>query len=180
MRYDSKPSLLEDIDLQWDLLWQEVDSIDLNRLDSSQLAAYIADPTPVAPTDKPSIEWTLREVLAHLHGWHRLLVTWIDDAAKGRVPHTPSPGFNWAQTKALNRKIANELCEYDFRQLRRKLKASHRRVMNRILPLSSSDLIQPGRFEWTGKNSLVSYVGPNTAGHYRWAIKKIKLIWRNH
>jgi hypothetical protein len=40
--------------------------------------------------------------------------------------------------------------------------------------LPERELLEPGRFAWTGKNPLTTYLGANTASHYRTATKILK------
>jgi hypothetical protein len=69
----------------------------------------------------------------------------------------------WAQHRG--RAFSSVLGEYE---------STHRQVLGLVRELSEADLFEPGRFRWTGKNALVTYVGANTASHYRFAQKVIK------
>ena len=48
------------------------------------------------------------------------------------------------------------------------------RIVRIVESLPEEALLRPGRFEWTGKNGLVTYLGANTASHYRFAVKVLK------
>jgi hypothetical protein len=48
------------------------------------------------------------------------------------------------------------------------------RILQIVESLSTKQLLEPGQFEWTGKHPLTTYIGPNTASHYRFALKVIK------
>ena len=52
--------------------------------------------------------------------------------------------------------------------------ATFERVLGLVTTLPESHLLEPGQFAWTGKNALVTYVGANTASHYRFASKVIR------
>lgn len=120
-------------------------------------------------------ESKLGAIFAHLHAWHRLLLGWIKQAESG-MPNLPAKGFNWRQTRELNAKLDLEFRDVNFQSIVRRLKLSHNRVMKMVEGLSESEFSKPSYFEWTGKLPLSSYIGPNTASHYRWAIKKIKKL----
>ena len=40
--------------------------------------------------------------------------------------------------------------------------------------LPETELFTPGHYAWTGKNTVVTYLGANTASHYRTAAKILK------
>ena len=40
--------------------------------------------------------------------------------------------------------------------------------------LSTGQLLDAGHYEWTGKHPLTTYIGPNTASHYRFAVNVVK------
>lgn len=86
----------------------------------------------------------------------------------------PAKGFNWSQTRELNQKLFEEFKSEPWPVLKRKLLLSHNRVMKWVRTLTNSEFMTPGKFKWTKKNALRSYIGANMDSHYRWAIKKIK------
>ena len=88
----------------------------------------------------------------------------------------PAPGFKWNQTIALNKKLDEQYTDLDIKQVKRRLKLSHGRVMKLVDRLTDHQFHAPGQFAWTGKNAFSSYVVPNTFSHYRWAIKKLKRL----
>ena len=153
MKFSSKSEFVERTDEQWNLLWKTVNECPRNQ--KSQIA--------------------LKQVLAHLHAWHRLTLSWYKEGANGK-PDLPAKGFNWQQTRQLNAKLDEEFAQIDMSSVVRRLKLSHRRIMNLIAELTEKKLMQTGAFPWTGKNALIAYVAPNTFSHYRWAVKKIKKI----
>ena len=175
LKYSSYEEFGDDVAETWGLLLALLDRIGPD-LPEEQRAAPGQVSRPVDPGSKPSIDWTVREVLAHLLGWHLLLQHWLTATLEGETPSVPASGFNWRQTPALNRKIANEQGEYRFGSLKRKLRYSHRRILKLLSEFQPDELFKPGKFSWTGKSGLISYVAPNLAGHYRWAVRKIKSI----
>jgi len=56
-------------------------------------------------------------------------------------------------------------------------RASHDEMMRLVASLSGRQLLTPGCYSWTRKNALITYLGPNLASHYRWAIRHIRR-WR--
>ena len=117
----------------------------------------------------------LKQILAHLHAWHRLLLNWCATGPHGK-PDLPAPGYNWRQTPELNVQLDREFESVALSSVRRRLKLSHGRIVKLVDELSEDQFNQPGHFEWTGNNAIASYIIPNTVSHYRWAIKKIKTL----
>ena len=148
MRFSSKSKFKAQTAEQWHLLWTLADGCSSVKKTQAQL----------------------KQILAHLHAWHRLLLTWYSTGLSGN-PELPAPGFNWRQTPELNRQFDKEFSDVPMRSIRRRLKLSHGRVMKLVENLNNDEFLKPGHFPWTGKLGLVSYVGPNTFSHYRWAIK---------
>ena len=153
MKFSSKSEFVQRTQEQWNLLWTTVKSCPGNR--TSQTA--------------------LKQVLAHLHAWHRLTLSWYNEGMNGK-PDLPAKGFNWQQTRLLNAKLDEEFAKIAMDSVVRRLKLSHGRLMSLVEDLSERQLTKSGAFQWTGKNALLAYIAPNTFSHYRWAIKKIKKL----
>lgn len=153
MRFSSKSQFVSETEKQWQLLWELAESCNASRNSQRQL----------------------KQILAHLHAWHRLLLTWYSSGHDGD-PDLPAPGFNWQQTRELNRQLDDEFAPVEMASVRRRLKLSHGRVMKMVGELSENQFQNPGHFRWTKKNAIASYIVPNTVSHYRWATRKIKKL----
>lgn len=162
MKFATKQDYIDATDKAWNELWKLIDS-----LTESQLIKRSKIKNGPARSAK--------DALAHLYVWHVLLLKWYRDGEEG-TPDLPAKGFKWSQTRDLNQQMHDEYAEVELASIRRKLKLSHGRIRKLVESLSEPALLQPGHFDWTGKNALISYIAPNTASHYRWAIKKIKAL----
>ena len=151
MKFPNKAEFVRRTNEQWLLLWEAVEKCPNNQKSQQKL----------------------KQVLAHLHAWHRLSLVWYKEGLKGQ-PVLPAQGFNWGQTRSLNAKLDREFNDLPLPSVIRRLKLSHGRVMKVIDGLNEKQLLQSGAFTWTGKNALISYLAPNTFSHYRWAIKKLR------
>ena len=162
MKYKSKADFITNCEQEWKTLWKMVDQLSerqiTRRLGSGMNARSVKDH------------------LAHLHCWHRLLLGWHETGSKGGVPDMPAKGVNWRQTRLLNQEFFEEYKSVPWPTVKRKLKLSHGRVMKWVRVLSNSEFMVPGSYSWTGKNALATYIGANMDSHYRWAIKKLKSI----
>jgi hypothetical protein len=118
--------------------------------------------------------WTLSDLVAHLAEWQRMFLAWYGDGRRGKVPEMPAPGYNWSETPKLNRAIWVEHRRRSPTAVRADFDSGYRRILRIAGGLSPEQLLVPGHFQWTGAHPLTTYLGPNTASHYRFAIKVIK------
>lgn len=116
----------------------------------------------------------LRDVLTHLHEWHRLLLEWVACNRSGmRKPFLPEP-YNWSTYGAMNVELWRKHQHTPLATARVMLKASHGDVMELIDTFTNDELFAKGAFDWTGSTTLGAYCVSATASHYDWAIRKIK------
>jgi hypothetical protein len=158
MRYTSKRALLDDIRAERDSLCVRLDGI------------------PDARWHERGVwgdGWTLCDLVAHLAEWQRMFLAWYEDGLRGVAPDMPAPGFSWNQTPQLNRTIWKKHRLRSRAAVRADFDAGYSRIVHIARTLSSRQLLEPGQFEWTGRHPLATYLGPNTASHYRFAIKVI-------
>jgi hypothetical protein len=117
--------------------------------------------------------WTLGDLVAHLAEWQQMFLRWYADGLRGVEPAMPAPGFKWNETPRLNRAIREKHRSRPLATVRAEFDAGYGEIIRVVEGLPPRALLQPGRFEWTGKHALSTYLGPNTASHYRFAIKVI-------
>ena len=118
------------------------------------------------------------DVLTHLHEWHNMCLGWYQVGLTG-TPIVLAPGYTVAQCPALNEAIFQRYKNLSAADAKRKLRASHHKVVKLLASLSEQQLLEPGHYAWCGKARklpLTSYFHPNTSGHYRWALKKLKRL----
>ena len=118
MRFRSKTDFEAETCQQWDQLWILVD----NSSDSKQTQVK------------------LKQILAHLHAWHRLFLSWYSIGLNG-TPDLPAPGFNWQQTRQLNQQLDEEFAAVPMKSIRRRLKLSHGRVMKLVAELKNDQFL---------------------------------------
>lgn len=116
----------------------------------------------------------IRDVLAHLHHWHLLMLQWYTVGMSGKKPHMPAKGYTWKTTPDLNRKIWEEYKDMELGAIRNLLHQSHGQVQQIIESHTDEELFQKRRYPWTGSTSLGSYLVSNTTSHYDWALRLIK------
>ena len=159
MRYGSKQALLDDIRTEHDLLCARLVEIPTSRW--SDLGVW-------------GDGWTLSDLVAHLAEWQYMFLRWYDDGLRGATPQMPASGYKWSETPRLNRTIWEKHRSRSPAAVQADFDSGYTRIAQIVTALSPEQLLEPGYFEWTGKHSLTTYLGPNTASHYRFANKVIK------
>lgn len=53
-------------------------------------------------------EWSIKDVLAHLHARHSLMETWYIEGMAGNKPAMPARGYTWNTISDLNDRIFRE------------------------------------------------------------------------
>jgi uncharacterized protein (TIGR03083 family) len=140
-----------------------------------ELETLLATLTP-AQMSEPGIvgDWSVKDVLAHLIEWEQMCLGWYAAGLRGEIPPLPAPGFKWSQTPQLNQQIYEKHRDRPLDEVLDQFQASHREILGIIQELSNEDLFTPGRYAWTKKNTLGTYMVSATSSHYLWARKEIR------
>ena len=117
---------------------------------------------------------TIRDVLAHLHHWHLMMLDWYKEGMSGRKPEMPAKGYTWKTTPDLSRKIWEDYRHMPLSKARASFEKSHAEVMKLIEKHSNEELFEKKRYKWTGSTSLGAYLISATSSHYDWALKLIR------
>lgn len=159
MKYSSKGQLLTDLRLQHDRL------------------ALILDGISDRDQRKPGLwgdGWSVADLVAHLAAWQRMFLGWHAAGLRGEVPAMPAPGYKWNETPRLNRAMQKKHARRAPGESRSDFESGYRRILALASALSPTCLLTAGRFAWTGRNPLSTYLTANTASHYRFAIRVIE------
>lgn len=122
---------------------------------------------------KGTLNRNIRDVLAHLHQWHIMLLDWYNVGMTGEKPEMPAKGYSWKNTPELNKKIWKDYKNIKLDEVIRILNNSYQRVQKIIKHHSNEELFEKKKYKWTGSTSLGAYLISNTSSHYGWAIKLI-------
>lgn len=116
----------------------------------------------------------IKDVLVHLHEWHRLLLKWITANRTGcKADFLPEP-YNWKTYPQMNVVFRENHQKTTLNEAVALLQKSHSEVMKLIGLFSNEELFTSKYFSWTETTSLGAYCISATSSHYDWAIKKIK------
>ncbi len=116
----------------------------------------------------------VRDVLAHLHEWHLMMIGWYEVGMRGKKPDIPAKGYTWKTTPDLNRKIWKQYRETERREVMYMLNTSFQDIQSLIEAHTDEELFEKKRYHWTGSTSLAAYLISASSSHYDWALKLIK------
>ena len=116
----------------------------------------------------------IRDVLAHLHHWHLMMMEWYQAGMQGQKPDIPAKGYTWKTVPDLNRVIWNKYKNVDLQEIRKSFNDSHAVIRQVIESHSDQELFEKKKYKWTGTTSLGAYLISATSSHYDWAYKLIK------
>ncbi|MBC2250936.1 ClbS/DfsB family four-helix bundle protein [Listeria sp. FSL L7-0123] len=139
------------------------DLIDSIPTESQQLAF------PFEDRDK-----NIRDVLVHLHEWHKMALNWYRIGMSGKKPFMPAEGYTWKTTPELNLVIWQKYQTTDLTCARELLDETHNKEMILIAEHSNEELFTKKYYKWTNTTSLGAIFISSASSHYDWAMKKIR------
>lgn len=116
----------------------------------------------------------IRDVLAHLHHWHLMMLEWYKVGMSGFKPDMPSKGYTWKTVPELNRKIQDTYSNVDLKVVKDSFEESFENLQEIIAQHTEEELFKKKYYPWTGSTSLGAYFISATSSHYDWALKLIK------
>ncbi len=141
----------------------------LGLIDSFDKEEIITGKIPFEDRDK-----NIRDIVAHLHHWHLMMLDWYKVGMSGERPDMPSKGFTWKTIAALNQEIWEKYQTTDYEESLKMLKRSFSEIQVLIDGHTDDELFEKKRYRWTGTTSLGSYLISATSSHYDWAMKKLR------
>lgn len=100
--------------------------------------------------------WGVRQIVAHIAGWHREMLPALERVARGQAPYTEGAYDDFDRWNA---RFVDQRKDVATSELLHELDASHREFIEAVAQLSETDLV-----EGAAARGLVDGVG---AGHYR-------------
>jgi len=131
----------------------------------------LLDPLTPEQMNRPGMlgEWSVKDTLAHLLEWQRMVLGWYAAGLRGDTPAVPAEGYTWAQTPALNQSIYEKYRDRELVDVLAQFHASHQCILDLANSLPEDELFTPGRYPWMRKNTLAAYITSSAGSHYRWA-----------
>ncbi len=142
-----------------------------------KLLAYIDHMPDVFKELPPKyLNRNVRDVLAHLHHWHIMMLDWYDIGMLGGKPDMPAKGYNWRTVPDLNIVIWEKYKNTAMAEVVSLLESSYMKVQAIIESHTDEELYTKKKYKWTGSTSLAAYLISATSSHYDWALKLIKKV----
>jgi len=116
----------------------------------------------------------IRDILAHLHHWHIMMLDWYKVGMNGDKPHMPEKDYTWQMIPQLNQEIWKQYQQTSYEEVLELIQNSFLKIQELIHKHSNDELFEKKRYKWTGTTSLGSYLISASSSHYDWAIKKLK------
>ena len=155
--------------------------VELSKKNFNELMAFI-DGFSASEKEAPFPEGTMnrnfRDVLAHLHHWHLMMLDWYQAGMAGKKPDMPAKGYTWKDTPQLNKKLWQEYQKTSLTEIRRLVLHSFLEIQKVIWQHTDEELFEKKRYSWTGSTSLGAYLISASSSHYEWALKLIKRVKR--
>ena len=115
----------------------------------------------------------VRDVVAHLREWQRMVLAWYDDGKAGRSPVQPEAGQGWQTVPGFDAEIWLRYQDTTELEVRDGLAETHARLQAIISAHTEDDLFDAQRYPWTGSTSLGAAFAMVTTTHYAWAVTEL-------
>ncbi len=160
-RPTNKKELIEMSNKNYKSMFELINSFEKSEIENGKI--------PFPDRDK-----NMRDILAHLHHWHIMMLKWYKVGMSGEKPDMPAKGYTWKTTQDLNYKIWEMYQDKSYLEIVKMINKSFDDVQKIIISHSDDELFTKKKYGWTGSTSLGSYLVSATSSHYDWAMKKIK------
>ncbi|MEM1258858.1 MAG: ClbS/DfsB family four-helix bundle protein [Bacteroidota bacterium] len=153
------------------------DLLDQAKGNYEKLISFVED-IPLNEQERDFPEGTLnrniKDILAHLHAWHLMLLDWYTVGMSGEKPNMPAKGHTWRTLPDLNKEIQKRYAQVKLGDAKGLLRQSYKTVLKIIEMHTDEELFAKKKYHWTGSTSLGAYLISATSSHYDWAFKLIK------
>ncbi len=117
--------------------------------------------------------WTIKDYLAHLAAWEKLMLGWVESSVQGQEPIRFTSGF--IETPETGEETMQRLNDYLYEQNKSRsldevlqdFRDTHKQVVEQLSAVSEADLFDPNRFPWLHGAPLIGNVAGNTYEHYQ-------------
>lgn len=125
-------------------------------------------------------DFSIKDILAVRLWWTRAVMRWVEAGRRGEVPETPAEGYNWRETPALNKNIAQLAAKQPYEEICRELAQEKDALMQLIGSLSDKELTEAGQFDWAGKWPVMRWISIGTSSQYDGARKLIRKAMKDN
>lgn len=146
----TKHEMLELIEDEWFALEDILRSIDVEKLNQAQVEGV----------------WTVKDILAHITAWERLMIQWLEESLRGETPQRPAPGEDWDDLDDFNERLYLDHKAKPLGEVLKDFTEVHAKAVEIVTEMKESDLTDPDRFEWRQGDPIWHLVAGNTWLHY--------------
>ena len=111
--------------------------------------------------------WSVKDILAHIAAWERLMVGWVEASLRGETPDRPAPGESWDDLDGMNERLYQAHKDQHLRQVLADFEDSYKSTLDSVERLSEEELLDSGRFAWRRGDPMWRMVAANTWWHYK-------------
>jgi uncharacterized protein (TIGR03083 family) len=121
--------------------------------------------------EEPSLDggWSVKDLLAHITFWEWHTLTGIQAGLRGERPDWPH-----GSADTLNARVYERSHDRPLADVRADFDRTHQAFMDQIAALDEADLIEKGRFAWTGSQPVRLWVYQDGYGHYAVHIRQLQ------
>ncbi|MEM8757854.1 MAG: ClbS/DfsB family four-helix bundle protein [Planctomycetota bacterium] len=163
MKYTSKTHLVSSIENEHARLVEVVFSLPRRRLTTKGVWG-----------DQANGGWSVKDLLIHLTVWEQMFLAWYRAGLAGETPAMPAAGYTWKDVPQLNRDIQRRHARKSVANTLVDFESSYTEILELARELPELDLLERHRVAWTGTSTLASYLGANSASHYRTATRIVR------
>ncbi|MCL2090505.1 MAG: ClbS/DfsB family four-helix bundle protein [Micrococcales bacterium] len=116
----------------------------------------------------------VRDVVAHLVAWQRMMRRWYDEGMADRKPAIPGEGYTWKTLPELNQVVWADAQGIGLVEAMAALSQTHQDMTSLVEAHTDDELFTKKRYRWTGTTSLGAYLVSATSSHYDWAMTKLR------
>lgn len=111
--------------------------------------------------------WSVKDVLAHVTTWEKMMIRWVEESLRGEVPDRPRPGESWDDLDELNAELYEKHKDRPLDDVMEEFRRSGAQVRATVDRLTDADLLVADRFAWRNGVALWHMVAANTFWHYK-------------
>ncbi len=118
-------------------------------------------------------QWSVKDSLAHLAAWEKLMLTWVGSSQRGVPPVVFTPNFihvegqDDAELDRFNAHLYEQSKSRTLDEVLADFRSTHAQVIETLSQLSEADVFDPQRFPWRKGVPLLTTIASNTFEHYR-------------
>jgi hypothetical protein len=112
-------------------------------------------------------ERSVKDILAHITAWERLMLQWLKETYAGVTPERPAPGMTWDDLDRLNEQIYVANKDRELAAVLAELENAYSQSVQAIQEMPEEDLFDGNRFAWREGDPIWHMVAANTWWHYQ-------------